>query len=83
MLAIGLGTTAFGRRWRLYSITTLVVLLGSGVATFLYAPRLAANLPTPGMGVVERIDLGAYLVWVAVLSAVLLRDHRQLRQPTR
>jgi hypothetical protein len=73
LFAIAFGATAFGRRFRFYSIATIVVLLVSGSTTFLYAPRLAANLPTPGMGLVERIDLGAYLLWVAVLAILLLR----------
>jgi hypothetical protein len=73
LLAIGFGATAFGRRFRLYSITTFVVLIGSGSATFLYAPKLAANLPTPGMGLIERVNLAAYLGWVAVLAIALIR----------
>ena len=76
MFAIGFGATALGKRFRFYSIATIVVLLVSGSATFLYAPRLAANLPTPGMGLIERIDLGAYLLWVAVLAVGLLRRER-------
>jgi hypothetical protein len=74
LLAIGFAATAFGKRWRLYSIATLVMLVAAGTATFLYAPRLAANLPTPGMGALERIDLGAYLLWVALLAITLRRE---------
>jgi hypothetical protein len=57
------------------------VLLVSGSLTFLYAPRLAANLPTPGMGLVERIDVGSYLLWVAVLAVLLLRGSVTGRPP--
>ena len=74
LIAIGFGATAFGRRFRLYSIATIVVLLVSGSATFMYAPKLAANLPTPGMGLIERVDLAAYLAWVAVLAIALFRS---------
>jgi hypothetical protein len=35
--------------------------------------RLAANLPTPWLGVWERINIGAYMVWVVVLAIMLLR----------
>jgi hypothetical protein len=45
-LAIGCGATAFGQRFRLYSIVTIVVLLVFGL-TFVEAPRLQMNLPTP------------------------------------
>jgi CubicO group peptidase (beta-lactamase class C family) len=73
MLAIGFGAGAFGRRFRLYSIATLVILVAFGALTGLESPRVAANLPTPWIGVWERINIGAYLQWVVVLAAALLR----------
>jgi hypothetical protein len=73
LLAIGFGATAFGKRLRLYSIATILILLISGVLTGLDAPRIQANLPTPWVGVTERINLLGYLLWVAVLAIALLR----------
>jgi pimeloyl-ACP methyl ester carboxylesterase len=72
-LAIGFGATAFGRRFRLYSIATIVVLLTFGALTFLEAPRLQSNLPTPWIGLWERINISVFLLWVVVLAAVLLQ----------
>jgi hypothetical protein len=72
-LAIGFGAAAFGRRFRLYSIATLVVLLAFGALTGMDGPRIAANLPTPWVGVRERICIAAFLLWVAVLAVALLR----------
>jgi hypothetical protein len=72
-LAIAFGATAFGKRFRLYSIVTIVVLLAFGALTFLEAPRLQANLPTPWIGLWERINISVFLLWVVVLAAVLLR----------
>jgi hypothetical protein len=72
-LAIGFGATAFGKRFRLYSIVTIVVLLGFGGLTFLEAPRLQANLPTPWIGLWERINISVFLLWVVTLAAVLWR----------
>jgi hypothetical protein len=72
-LAIGFGAAAFGKRFRLYSIATIVVLLAFGGLTFLEAPRLQANLPTPWIGLWERINISVFLLWVVVLAAVLLR----------
>jgi hypothetical protein len=40
LLAIGFGAAAFGKRFRLYSIATIVVLLVFSGLTFLEAPRL-------------------------------------------
>ncbi|HEU4691586.1 MAG TPA: DUF998 domain-containing protein [Vicinamibacterales bacterium] len=75
-LAIGFGATAFGKRFRLYSIVTIVVLLVFGGLTFLEAPRLQMNLPTPWIGLWERINISVFLVWVVVLAAVLWRPVR-------
>jgi hypothetical protein len=73
MLAMGFAAAALGGRFRLYSITTLLIFVGFGVLTGLDAPRVAADLPTPYVGVWERINIAAYLLWVAVLAIVLLR----------
>ena len=73
MLAIGFGATAFGKRFRFYSIATLVLLVAFGVLTGIDAPRIDANLPTPWIGVWERINIGVYMLWVVVLATALLR----------
>jgi hypothetical protein len=70
-LAIGFGATAFGKRFRLYSIVTIVVLLVFGGLTFTEAPRLQMNLPTPWIGLWERLDISVFLMWVVVLAAGL------------
>ena len=70
-LAIGVGATAFSKRFRLYSIATVVVLLAFGGLTFLEAPRLQMNLPTPWIGLWERINITVFLIWIGMLAAVL------------
>jgi hypothetical protein len=77
LLAIGFGAAAFGKRFRLYSIVTIVVLLLFGALTGLDAPRLEADLPTPWLGVWERISIGAYMLWVVVLAIILLRAGKE------
>ena len=76
-LAIGFGAAAFGRRFRAYSIVTIVVLLVFGGLTFLEAPRLQANLATPWIGLWERINISVFLMWVVVLAAILWRPVRR------
>jgi hypothetical protein len=74
MLEIGFGAAAFGKRFRFYSIATMVILVVfTGVLTGMDAPRIQANLPTPWVGVWERIGIGAFLLWVVVLAITLLR----------
>lgn len=73
MLAIGFGAAALGKRFRLYSIATIVILLAFGVLTSLDSPRMQANLPTPRIGVWERINTGVVMLWIVVLAIALLR----------
>ena len=72
-LAIGFGATAFGKWFRFYSIASIVVLLAFGGLTFLQAPHLQANLPTPWIGLWERINISVFLLWIVMLGAVLWR----------
>jgi len=73
LLAIGAAAAAFGIWFRVYSLATLAILAAFGALTFLDAPRLSANLPTPWIGVWERINVGVFLLWVVVLATTLLR----------
>ena len=73
LLALGFAAAAFGKKFCLYSITTFVILLVFGVLTFLDAPGVGANQPTPLIGVWERINIGVFLLWVVVLAIVLLQ----------
>jgi len=79
-LAIGFGASAFGRSFFLYSIATIVVLLTFGGLTFLEAPRLQANQPTPWIGLWERINITVFLLWVTILGAALWRTRIPQRQ---
>jgi hypothetical protein len=74
LLAMGFAAAAFERRFRLYTIATMVILFAAGGLTSMDAPRVQANLPTPWAGVWERINIGAWLLWIAVLSLALLRQ---------
>ena len=73
MLSIVFAAVAFGRRFRVYSIATIVLLVAFGALTGTYAPSIQANLPTPLVGVWERIDISFFLLWVVVLAGALLR----------
>jgi hypothetical protein len=76
LLAIGFGAAAFGKRFRIYSIATFLMLVVGGVLTGLDQPNLEPNLPTPWMGVWERINIYAYMLWVVVLAIALLRAQK-------
>jgi hypothetical protein len=78
LLAIGSGAAAFRIRFRLYSIGTFLLLILGGIMSGLDVSRMGANLPTPWLGVWERINIFAYMVWVVALAIILLRAGKGL-----
>lgn len=77
LLAIGFAAFALGKRFRVYSFATLVVLVVFGTLTAPSGARLAAGQPTPGFGILERINIYSSLLWIAVLGIALLRRPAQ------
>ena len=75
MIAMGFAAAALGKRFRFYSIGSIAALLVTGAITSEDASRLEANLPTPGMGVWERINVAVMMLWLLVLALALLRLH--------
>lgn len=75
---LGYGSMALGARFRLYSIATILTVVVFGGLTFLGGLRLAANQPTPWLGVHERIMLYAFMLWVAVLAIALVQEAERL-----
>lgn len=77
LLALGFGTAAYRNWFRFYSVVTILILLvPSGIVAFFYAPQVAANLPTPWVGLAERISTYGWDLWVVVLAIVLLRAEK-------
>jgi hypothetical membrane protein len=79
-VAVALGAGVLGRRFRWFSYATIVVMLVFG--------SLSAALATSAwVGLVERINIGAFLAWVVVLAVGLkaqgLRVEPQSGQPVR
>jgi hypothetical protein len=78
VLAAGTGlfvaafSAAFGWRFRAYSLLTLAVALVFGRLSA-QVDHLVAGATTPYMGLLERIGIGASLLWLAVAAVVLLR----------
>jgi hypothetical protein len=75
-IGIGFGAVALGRRFRVYSIVTLVATLVFGMMTSVQAKGLATGDPTPWIGITERLCIGVFLAWVAALAIALLRAPR-------
>jgi hypothetical protein len=73
LTAMGLGARALGKSFRRYSIASMAVLVLAGTMTSSDAARVEANLPTPWIGVWERVNIGVWLLWVTVLALALMR----------
>lgn len=74
LLQLGLGAITFGKKFRVYSLGTLLTVLVLGV--YIFSVVNAGQLP-PLVGVAERILIYGYMLWVAVLAVVLLRGQVQ------
>jgi hypothetical protein len=76
LAAIVLAAIPFGRAFRVYTITTIVLTAVLAMVGLRHVTAVFANGPTPWMGAAERA--GQYLtnVWYAVLAVVLLRARR-------
>jgi hypothetical protein len=80
---IGFGAAAFGRGFRIYSAITVLAMLGAGGVVGTQIAAIAANQPTPWMGLVERISVYGPLVWMTVLAVMLLQEQRPRTGQTR
>jgi hypothetical protein len=77
LFAMAFAARALSRLFRVYSVVTMGVLVGFGTLTGSYGARIGTNLPTPWVGVWERINIGAFMLWVVVLAVVLLHAERE------
>ena len=67
------GAFARGRRFQLYSFATIAIVVAFGTLAGLLAAPMPG--PTPGLGLAERINIYATMLWMASLAAALWRLH--------
>ncbi len=72
-LFIGFAAAGSGKAFRLYSVLTVAVILAGAILSGLQIPRIEAHLPTPGLGVFERLNIYSMLLWVALFAVMVLR----------
>jgi len=65
------GAAEFKGRFRYYTIVTIILFVGFGVLAGLHQPNYVLNLPTPMMGIYERINIYGYLLWIILFAKVL------------
>jgi hypothetical membrane protein len=79
-LFIGSAAAGSGRAFRLYSVLTVAVILAGAILSGMQIPRIEAHLPTPGLGLFERLNIYSMLLWVAVFAVSLLRARSSVVQ---
>ncbi len=80
MVALGFGAAALGKRFRVYSPVTMAIVFACGAWTGTYAAAIQANMPTPWVGVWERVNTNVFMLWVVVVATMLLRAARSARR---
>ncbi|AFM40516.1 hypothetical protein Desaci_1503 [Desulfosporosinus acidiphilus SJ4] len=74
LLVTWVGSTLYGKWFRIYSIGTILILLLFWALAGFDGLRVLAELPTPWMGIKERITIYASLLWQLVLGINTLRS---------
>lgn len=74
---IGVGAGVFGRRFLVYSLVTIGVMLAFGMLMNMDIEAVGNNEPTPWLGIWERITIEGAMLWQAVFAAMLLRQMRR------
>ena len=77
LIMIGLGASVFGKRFRIFSTAIVIIFIIFGILTTIESRGLEANLPTPNVGTWERINIGAYMLWVIVFAIILLERNNK------
>ncbi len=79
ILIMGFGAAALGKTFRAYTIVTFVLFTVFGTLTGTEAPGIPDNLPTPWIGIWERINIACFMLWVIVFAAALLKREKNGR----
>lgn len=74
LMIMGIGSLGLGRRFRLFTAVLVLAMLAAGGVISTQIPAIAANQPTPWMGLVERISVYSPMLWLAVFAAALWRQ---------
>ena len=76
LLMISFGAAAFGKSFRVFSTLIVIAFIVFGVLTTRESTGIPANLPTPHAGIWERINIGAYMLWVIIFSTMLVKRNQ-------
>ena len=75
LLMIGFGAAALGKGFRIFSAGIVLAFIVFGTLTAIESRGMEVNVPTPHVGIWERINIGAYMLWVFVFAIMLLKKN--------
>ena len=73
LIAMWFGSKSLDKPFRFYSVVSIGTLIILGTWTAVEAPKLQHNQPTPWLGIIERVLILIFLVWIVVIAVLLLR----------
>lgn len=73
LLMIGFGAAVFGKGFRVFSAIVVLIFFVFGILTTIESRGIEAGLPTPYIGIWERINIAAYMLWVIVFAILLIK----------
>lgn len=76
MIMMDFGAAALGKGFRNFTIATFVVFIAFEILIGTEAGGIQSGQPTPRIGVWERINIGAFMLWVAVLAFGIMRRQK-------
>jgi hypothetical protein len=77
LLMIGYGAAPLGKGFRIFSVAIVLIFIVFGILTTKESRGIEANLPTSYLGIWERINIGAYMLWVIVFAIMLMRRNNK------
>jgi hypothetical protein len=77
LLMIGVGAAAMDKRFRIFSLVIVFTFIVFGFLTSKESIGIERNLSTPHVGTWERINIGAYMIWVIVFAILLLKRNKK------
>jgi hypothetical protein len=69
--AMGFAASLRGRGFRRYTLGTIAAMIALGGLTWLAARDIPTTGESPWLGLFERVLIGIFLLWVAVLAVIL------------
>lgn len=79
LLMIGFGASALGKEFRIFSVVIVLIFILFGILTTIESRGIEADLPTAHAGIWERINIGAYMLWIIVFAFKLSRRNNSPR----